>query len=72
LGESIPERGKPGDGGREMSTKDPIKGGVMKRIYVVPTLNAAGLVVATTNNSMGLGADSFTRRVPAGSVGFLV
>jgi hypothetical protein len=44
----------------------------MKRTYTSPTLAPSGDLVAATNNSIGLGGDSFTKRVPAGSVGFLL
>lgn len=44
----------------------------MKRTYAAPRLDAGGDVVNTTNNSIGLGSDSFTRQMPAGSVGFLL
>ena len=44
----------------------------MKRTYETPTLATSGDLVGATTNSIGLGDDSLTKRVPAGSVGFLL
>ena len=44
----------------------------MKRDYAAPTLMPSGDLVRVTNSGIGVGSESFTKAVPAGSLGFLL